>query len=104
MVAHLDDKTFRSMISENRVAVVDFWATWCMPCKMMAPVLEQLDDKMASVAVGKIDVDEFPQLAADYHVQSIPNIVIFKNGAVADTLIGVRPYEELEKAVIRASE
>lgn len=102
MATQLNNDTFQSMLSGNAVAVVDFWATWCMPCKMMAPALDQLDAAMPDVAVGKVDVDEWPQLAAMYNVQSIPYIVIFKDGAVFDTLVGVRPYAQLEDAVKRA--
>ena len=93
---HLDEKQFQDTLALSGVVVVDFWATWCMPCKMMAPVMDKLAaDYAGRAVVAKVDVDEEPELAAQYRVQSIPMVVFFKKGQAVSTLIGVRPYETL---------
>ena len=84
--------------------LVDFFATWCMPCKMVAPVIEKVAESYAGkVTVGKVDIDEEPDLAAAYNVQSVPSILLFKDGKLASTLVGARPFEtfatELDKLV-----
>lgn len=100
-VSHFDSDQFEEAIRSG-VTLVDFFATWCMPCKMVAPVIEKVAQQYAGrVTVGKVDIDEEPDLAAAYNVQSVPSILIFKDGALASTLVGARPYDafaaELDK-------
>lgn len=95
---------FRANVLENKkVVLVDFWAPWCPPCRMIAPILEDLSKKMeADVDIVKIDIEaseENRELAKDYGVQGIPNMQIFKNGEVVDELIGIRPAPVLEDEI-----
>jgi thioredoxin 1 len=86
-----------SEVEEQEVAVVDFNATWCGPCKMMAPVLEELSaDYDGKVAFYAIDVDENPDLAQKFSVMSIPNLVLLKKGELADSSVGFVPKEALK--------
>lgn len=95
------DKEFETnVIKSDKVVLVDFWAQWCPPCRMMAPILENVAKKMDDeVEVVKVDVEASPdngQLAAKYGVQGIPNMQIFKGGSVVDELVGMRPQAVLE--------
>ena len=78
---------------------MDFWATWCGPCKMIAPILEELDREREDILVAKVDVDEQMDLAMQYKVVSIPTILLFKDGQVAGKAIGYMPKEELCRAL-----
>ncbi|HRF28338.1 MAG TPA: thioredoxin [Candidatus Saccharibacteria bacterium] len=94
-----DEKVLKS----DKLVLVDFWAAWCAPCRMMAPALESIAKTMDSdIDVVKVNVEESPennQLAAEYGVQGIPNMQLFKNGKVVDELIGLRPAPVLEQEV-----
>ena len=75
----------------DKTVLVDFWATWCGPCRMIAPIVEEIAQEYAeSVKVGKVNVDEERELAINYRIESIPTIMIFKNGKMTDTVIGYR--------------
>lgn len=88
------------VIKSKKVVLVDFWAQWCPPCRAMAPVLEKIGSEMDSdVDVVKVDTEDSRdnlELATEYKVRSIPNMVVFKNGKVVDTVIGMVPKESLE--------
>ena len=78
--------------------LVDFWAAWCGPCKMIAPILEQLADEMAGVAhVAKVNIDENGDLANRFGVRSIPTLIVFKGGKMVDQVVGAAPKEQLRK-------
>lgn len=96
MVKELTDATFEEA-TVNGVTLTDFWATWCGPCRMQSPVIEQLDQEMGDkVAFNKVDVDENQATAAKFGIMSIPTLLIKKDGQVVDTLVGYHPKEAIE--------
>ncbi|MCH6267771.1 thioredoxin [Neobacillus citreus] len=94
-IAHVTDQNFTAETGSGLV-LVDFWAPWCGPCKMIAPVLEELDAEMGDkVKITKLDVDENPQTASNFGVMSIPTLLVLKNGEVVDKTVGFQPKEAL---------
>lgn len=89
----LTDENFQEEISNHKgVAIIDFWAVWCVPCKMVSPIIEQLSEEYAGqVKVGKLNVDENRQIASQFGIMSIPTIMIFKDGQMVDQIIGAVP-------------
>ena len=88
----------REVLNSDKPVVVDFWATWCGPCRMLAPVIEEIANEYAGkVKVGKVNVDDERELALEYGVSSIPTVVVFQNGEVKETSVGYRPKEEIEQ-------
>ncbi len=95
-VMHLTKDNFDSITSSGLV-LVDFWATWCGPCRMQAPILDQLDEKLGDkVKVCKVDVDDEPAIAQRFGVFSIPTLVAFRNGEMINKEVGVHTLEQLE--------
>ncbi len=85
---------FDQLIAGDKPVLVDFWAEWCMPCRMLGPVIEQIGEEYSDkVAVAKVNVDEQPALAARYNIQSGPTVIIFNNGSIVDTQIGMHPAD-----------
>lgn len=85
------------VLNSTKPCLVDFWATWCGPCKMIAPIIEEIAEEYAdTVKVCKINVDDEPELAIKYKVSSIPTVMLFENGNVKDTIVGYRPKESFE--------
>ena len=81
----------------DKTVLLDFWATWCGPCLLIAPVIAEIaEEKQETVKVGKVNVDEQPELAAAFQIESIPTIVIVKNGVITDVSVGFRTKEQLE--------
>ena len=102
-VKHITDSDFESQVAKSDVPVlVDFWAPWCAPCRMVAPVLEQIAEEYDGRAkVVKVNVDEEQMVAGSLAVRSIPTIALFQNGKVRDTLIGARPKEDFKDLLDR---
>lgn len=95
-VLHPTEKEFGEIIKNNEVVFIDFYASWCGPCKMLAPEIEKLADAYeGKAAVLKIDVDQEPNLAARYGVQSIPNLFLIKKGILVNSALGYQPYPKL---------
>ena len=103
MVNEINDANFKDEVSKGTV-VVDFWASWCGPCKMLGPVIDEISEDLGEKAkFVKVNVDENPSTASQYRIASIPTVVVLKNGEVSETLVGFRPKaairEELDKYI-----
>ena len=83
------------VLQSDKPVLVDFWAPWCGPCRMVSPLVDQIAEERADVAVGKVNVDEQPELAAQFGVMSIPTLLVFKEGKLAQKAVGARPKEDL---------
>jgi thioredoxin 1 len=88
-----------SKITSDKVAVVDFFAEWCMPCVMMAPVVEELASKLKNVKFAKVNIDDNSALAGKFKVMSIPCLIIFKNGKEVERVVGAQPAEGIEEKI-----
>lgn len=98
----LDSSNFDETIKNNENVVVDFWAEWCMPCRMIAPVVEELAKEYAGkVVFGKLNTDENPTIAARYGISAIPTMIFFKKGKPVDQIVGAMPKSELKRWVER---
>ena len=92
-------ENFEAEVLQSKVPVlIDFWASWCGPCRMLSPVISEIaEESSGKFKVGKVNVDEEPELAAAFNVSSIPTVVIIKDGAVSEVSVGYRPKAELLK-------
>ncbi len=99
MSLELTNKNFKAEILDAQIlSIVDFWAPWCMPCRMIAPILEEIaQDFAGKVKVGKVNVDNESALAAEYSIMSIPALLFFQNGKVVTQIIGAVPKEHIEE-------
>jgi len=96
MLKKLNNHNFQNEILENAgIALVDFYADWCGPCKMLSPIIDEIAEERTDITVGKVNVDENNSLAAKYNVMSIPTMIIFKNGKEQARVVGVRPKEDI---------
>ena len=102
-ILHLSSKDFKDTIAAGSV-LVDFWAGWCMPCKMLAPVIEEIAGEIGdSIKVGKVDVDAEGDLAMEFGIMSIPTVILFKDGKEAKRFVGVQPKEVYMQALAPAA-
>lgn len=98
-IVHLDKNTFDNEIAHG-TTLVDFWATWCGPCRMQAPILDELDAELCgSVKIAKVDVDSEMELSKRYRVMSIPALLVFKEGELAARAVGLQDIEKLRELV-----
>ena len=103
-VIHIgSEEAFDKLIAGDTPVLVDFWATWCGPCRMIAPIVEEIANEYASkVVVAKVDVDEMGELAQRYRIMNIPTLLLFQKGEVVDKAIGARPKAALEQMLNKA--
>ena len=99
-IIDLTRENFQAEVTKSdKPVLVDFWAVWCGPCQMMAPILHELETEMPDVQIGKVNVDEQMDLARQFRVVSIPTLIIFKNGQEVQRMVGVTSKEELKDAL-----
>lgn len=101
MITHVTDSTFdKEVLNSDKPVFVDFWATWCGPCKMLAPVIENVAQKLeGQVNIAKIDVDQNPQVSSMYGITNIPTMILFDKGKPVGKLVGFRPADQIEAAI-----
>lgn len=100
MAKIVNTSNFRGTVEEsNKVVVVDFFATWCGPCKMLAPVFDSLSEELTDVDFVKVDIDQSLELAQKFGITTVPTMMIFKDGKVVDTLVGFMPKDNLKAKV-----
>ncbi len=100
-VTEFTDASFKGDVLQSEVPVlVDFWAPWCGPCRMIAPVVEELsNENQGTFKIGKVNIDDNPDVAMNYNVSSIPTLMIFKGGEVVERFVGVQPKSRLQQAI-----
>jgi thioredoxin 1 len=87
---------FSELINDSKLVIVDFWATWCGPCRMISPLLDELEEEMADqITVVKVNVDDADEIAAQYRIMSIPTLLFIKNGQIVDKTVGAMPKPAL---------
>ena len=98
---HFNDADFGSeVLGSNQPVLVDFWAEWCGPCRLLTPIIEELASELGeSAKVGKLNVDENPETAAKYRISSIPSVLVFKDGELVETLVGVQSKQRYRDAL-----
>lgn len=95
-VLHITKENFNAeVVNSDRPVLVDFWATWCGPCRMVGPLVEEIAAEHPEIKVGKINVDEQPELAAQFQIMSIPTLMVVKNGKITQRVVGARPKAQI---------
>ncbi len=100
-IIHLTDKNFTDEVLKSELLVLaDFWAPWCMPCKIIVPVIEELAKEYQNkIKIGKLNVDENPKVSSQYAIMSIPTLILFKNGQVIKQMLGIISKQQLKKKI-----
>src|SRR2546422_10007679 len=104
-IISLNEANFKKEVVESPIPVlVDFWAEWCGPCKMVAPILDELASEYdGKVKIGKVNIDEFQALATEYGIRAIPTLLLFKDGQVADQIVGLRSKRDFKSKLARVT-
>lgn len=95
-IVNVSDQSFNTEVEGQGTVLVDFWAPWCGPCKMLAPILEELSSEVADVKIAKVNVDDNPESASRFGVMSIPTMIVFKDGQPVDKVVGLNSKEALK--------
>ena len=98
-VQHLKTAEFDAVVEAAPLAMVDFWADWCGPCRMLSPIVDKLAEEMPEIKVGKVNVDEQMNLAQQFRIMSIPTLVVMKNGKVIAKKVGVQSKEQIQNMI-----
>ena len=99
MVKEINAEEYSEIINSSNPVVIDFHATWCGPCKVLSPILEELDNEIEGVEFVKLDVDQHPQIAGQNQFMGVPTVVILKDGEVKDRFVGVQPKEVIKEKI-----
>jgi len=99
MVETITNTNISSVLKENEITIIDFWAEWCGPCRMLGPIINDVAEKNNDVLVGKVNVDDNSDLSVEYGVRNIPTLVFVKNGKVAGRLVGVSSAVQIQKVI-----
>ena len=99
MVKEINAEEYAEIVNSSNTVVIDFHATWCGPCKVLSPILEELNDEIEGVEFVKLDVDQHPQIAGQNQVMGVPTVVILKDGEVKDRFVGVQPKEVIKEKI-----
>jgi thioredoxin 1 len=100
-IVNVSDQSFKTEVEATGTVLVDFWAPWCGPCKMIAPILEELDKESTNLKIAKLNVDDNPESAARFGVMSIPTLIVFKDGQPVDKIVGFQSKDALKNVVSR---
>ena len=100
MVKEINAEEYEQLKQSTKPVVIDFHATWCGPCKILSPILEELQEEMEEVEFVKLDVDQFPEISGANQVMGVPTVVIIKDGEVKDRFVGVQPKETINEKIL----
>jgi len=95
MIKELNTQNFKETISSEKKTLVDFWASWCGPCRMLSPVIEEIAETATDFQVGKVNVDDYPDIAREYSIAAIPTLLVFKNGELVNKSVGLLTKDEV---------
>ena len=100
MVKDINAEEYEQLKQSTKPVVIDFHATWCGPCKILSPILEELQEEMEEVEFVKLDVDQFPEISGANQVMGVPTVLIIKDGEVKDRFVGVQPKETIKEKIL----